>query len=474
MDYQGYSHITRNEPVHYFLKTLNDTSTNLTDKQVTELAKRCLNIKFPQSLAVDPQQEILNSIKILMKDVVDIQSITEAQKELYGAIKGLNALLKFELNASKQKVLKENLSNVGQYEQQIKDIFLIKEAVQLEPKSINILHDAQFLNTVGILSSLYGRKKRKIDTPLIQSLIHFWLIPENRPLLNAFAAAAHQAREANLQTLTMGKIPGLHDKHNLELIEKHGALKRAAAETLENQDYQNVKMVIDELFNNRGMVTNTQVHLDGINLAFNSEAPDALSKRLTLNISKSSEAYQGTLEQLKKSAADSSIDTRRAQEELKNWEKLEGYRARSAGFFYEKSAWDPPISPQNPIKPVNRIVGFAVKEGNKRETTTTLDFTKALGEQNLNLTIKERELLSQLLSACDSAILKNPNVIEEWNKSHQLPDDIGEVLKLFANPTLPHLNILSSSQKEALVTEALRFGFEVNYHLADDLLNLLF
>jgi hypothetical protein len=120
---------------------------------------------------------------------------------------------------------------------------------------------------------------------------------------------------------------------------------------------------------------------------------------------------------------------------------------------------------------INEALRFAV-ENRAVELPPVLDFSKAFAEENLNLSIDERNMLTELLQTCDSTILRDSNAILIWEKSQLLPPKVEDILTKFNDDRFPHLKSLSPAQKNMLVDEALHFAFEVNYHLAKDLLNL--
>lgn len=411
---------------HLLLKALYESKiTN--EKQVSEIANKHLG--FFASLFFSPHQEIFNSVKILMSEIGEMNSPSDVQHELMGAINGLNILLRHEKNKPEQEKIKNEIHLTSVCENRVKDIFIIKEAVRNAPKLKDIIHDQSFINQFGNISSLYG-KNRKIHPECAFSVIEAFQEPEIHDLLNLFVAAAHLARTENLEKLNQGKLPLLEEDYNQKAFDLHGELTQLAAAFFVAQDFDNFKKLIDDLLKNRTMVTNTQTHKEGLNSAFNSEASDASSKRLK-NIPK----------------------------------KLENYKT-GPGFYYEKSVWEPVIGPEDPIQPLTRIIGFATEEGKQKESRTTLDFTEIIGENNLDLNLEERKLLSQLLKACDSVVSQGLDV------EKGLPSSIQDILWTFKLSVYPHLMTLSASQKEALVKEALRFAFEVNYHFANDMLNL--
>ena len=455
---------------HQFLKILNDSS--LTSKeQINDIAKGCLDIGFIKSIFFDAHNGIFDSVKVLMNEVVEMDSFSEAQKEIAGAIRGLNLLIKYETNKIEQDDIKKEIYVTHQYEKKIKDIFLLKEAIQFEPSLKNVLYDSKFIDDFRILNSLYGRN-RKIAIPIVLSLIKASHVNEIRLLLNQFIDAALLVRDTNLEKLSKGELPRLEENKNMSLFDIHGELTQIAVQSLEKEEFINFKALMDDLLNNRVMVTNTQIHKDGMKLAFNYKASDTLSQRLTMFDEGSKEIQQQKIQELKERANIDILNTDKIKKEIDILEMLEGYHHRAGGFYYEKSAWEPLIDPQDPIQPIIRIIGFATEEGKKRESGTPLDFTKALGKDNLELSIKERNLLSKLLEVSDSAVIQKEDAIELWKKSGQLPKSFEGVLNAFDNDEHPHLKSLSDLQKEALVDEALRFSFEVNYHLANDLLNL--
>ncbi len=474
MDSSHYSHYPdpNTQPTHKFLMELNHFSGKGTPETITELAKKCLGIGYLKSWSFNPHKEIFNSVKILMRDVVKMDSFSNAQKEIDGAIRGLNILLKNETNPLEQSGIKDELIAISQYKNQIENIFLLKEALKTKPQlNAKIIDNPTFIQGFNDLALLYGRK-RKIEIPIVQSLIQVCINPQVYSLLRNFLTAAHQARQANLNSLRDGELPLIEDKHNEDLLMLYAQLIQQATGELEEKDFKNFKALIDDLFNNRSLITNTQVHKDGLRLAFNYLADDTLSYRTKTSIAKGKENYERILTQLQEAEHNPALDQKKVTTEIEHWKRLENYRSRSGGFIYETSIWMPLIGPEDPIKPVIRTIGFASKEGQKNESSTLLDFTKALGENHLQLSIDERLSLSQFLEICDLEVLKDPTMVKAWEEHFTLPQSIANALESFTNDKFSHLKTLSESQLRALISEALRFTFEVNYHLANDLLNL--
>ncbi len=474
MEYRDYSHYSQNtniqehENIHKLLQDLDRLPNHSTDKKVTEVAKHHLKPVF--GFLFTPHKEIFNAAKVLMNDVVAMKSFSEAQQEISGAINGLNILLRHETNQSTQQLIKKELEIIAQYNYQVKNFFLLKEALAEDSKLEKLLYEPRFLEDFNALAELYGRG-RTIDPPLILAFSRFWNQKEGSLLWRKFLDAASQKRQETLSTLKKGDLPLEADLSD-PLVQINSTLNQFTAETLETKDYRAFKILVDEIFGNRAMVTNSQLHTDGLLLAFNSGDDSTLSTRLKDTIQSCKKKYDTKLEELQSIEKGDEKDSKKMSNDLKNWQKLEGYRPRPIGTSYEKSEWSPEISAGDPIQPLERVIGFAVKEGRKNESRTPLNFHKILGENNSQLTVAEKVQLSKLLKACDSFATKHPNILKEMDQNFKIPASINEVLKSFDNPEWPHLKTLTSMQQEALVREALRFAFEVNYNLANDLLNL--
>jgi hypothetical protein len=460
MDYHDASAVPRHEGIHQFLNTLatHQFQKREVDQQIKKIAKDCLSF-FQRRGATD--KVIVHSVENLMKEVVDMDSLSEAQKEISGAITSLNLLHMHAATKEEQSQIYAEILTVSQYAREIDDIFLLKEAIANDPKLKPLLKNRDFIKDFGLLHMLFGRK-RKMDVPLVQSFIQVWINEEARPALKDFLVVARQVRDANLQTLREGQIPFLEEGDNLKLADLHGQLNPIADSLLSPTDYQNFKLLMEDILHNRALVSNTQVHRDGLHLAFNSATEDVLAKRLRDSSLSMPEHHE------KMEESQPSLQT----------EKLKDYVPRKIGglpgLLNQKSVWTPVLGPQDPIQPLTRTIGFATKEGMKSETSTSLDFAKILGESRLNLTIKEREQLTQLLKACDEVIMHDKDAMQKWSATREFPQRVAKILKAFDGEEFPHLRTLEAKDKEALVTEALRFAFDVNYHLANDLLNVVY
>ena len=508
MDITDFSHKPTPEVqnTHIFLKILSACPPETTDEQITAIATGLFGSGFFKTFNFSAHEQIFKSATILMYEVGKMKSLSDAQTEIAGAVNGLNILLRGEKKHSRQMKIKGELYIVGEYAKKIDDIFLIKKASD-DKQILNESSNFKLIEEFGALISLYGRDRR-IEAPLVRTLSQALLKPNIRLCLNNFARAIDHARYANLKKLSKGQIPILKDRCNRRLLDTYKKLISVAdpladpvakevAQPLGWEEYKNFKPLIDDLFHNRAMVTNTQIHTEGLNLAFKSRGGATIQ---SLNLAKGVSFQHREKQQLIEKLESGALDQKTFNKEIEILQNLEGYCQRSKGFYYEKSLWEPLISITDPIQPITRIIGFATREGNKRESSTSLDFTKALGKDNLNLTFEERSLLSELLNACDSAVREGADVMALMRKENRLPQQIAVILKKFNkedlahfmpligsdsqeeltdsqeetlfNNDLPHLEILTDSQKEALVNEALRFAFEVNYHLADDLLGL--
>lgn len=467
MDYRA--DFPQKEDIHYFLQTLDDSPSNTKTEQITKLAENCLGIGFPRFLFFHPDDGIIDAVKILKKEItekkiLESRDFSQAQKEISGAINGLNILLKHETDVKKQKAIQEKIRLADQYGKEINLIISIKEAVANHPKLSNIIQNTQFMKDFESLMSIYG-KNRKIDPTTTLSFIKLWRYPDLRMQMNEFINAVRAAREANLDILQRGEIPSLEEKHNELAIANEGKLNEMVANYLESE-MGSMLSLTSELIGNRAMVNNTQSITDGYFLAFNSKADDAESTRRINTITKGVNEYEKKMRDLQNKKADG---------EIKRLERLINYQRSPIGFFYEKTHWEPIIGPNDPIAPLKRTLGFAIVEGKKRETTTELDFTKTLGAENLNLTVDERKKLSELLLACDSEVshhVRTKDGIKQWEKPENFPEKIKKVIDTFNNNQFPHLKNLSDEKKNELVNEALRFSFEVNYNFYNDLLNL--
>lgn len=468
MDYRDYTHSIQHAPIHRLLQRLNACTEKTTDTEIKEIAKDCLNIKFPQILMFSAHKAIYDSAKTFSQIAMKMDSFSEAQKEITGALNGLNILLKHEIDLSIQKKIKQEISEVKNYENQIQEIFLIKEAIKIDRNLETMIVDPKFLNDFSIFRDLSGRK-RELDPLTVSLFMKVWKNTENRNLLQKYLKVMNETRNRNLQNLEKGQIPILEDNDPIELSSH---LNQTLAMTLPNEEYKKLQNVFNEIFNNRVSVTNTQIHTDGLDSVFNAQDSGPLSVRKKELFASAHQKYEETLDNLKKQA----VTDKTLKVALKNWQKLEGYRPRTS-VYYETSKWIPEINAEDPIQPVNRIVGFATKDGRKNESSTTLDFASILGANNLNLNRDERKILSELLKELDTLVLDNPQVVDDFKKTKEIPENITKLLNEFTNSQTesiyPHLETLSEQQKKELVSEGLRFALEVNSKLANDLLTLM-
>lgn len=463
-------------PEHQFLKALNSCNPQTTDEEIKEIAKKTLDLTFVYNI----DKPILSSVKVLMKDVVLMSSYEDAKEEIGGAINALNILIKHETNSKKQIQLKEEIKGLGKYQMKIDDIFLLKEAISQDNSLTEILKDEWFLEVFCVFRTLYGRRKA-IDSSSLGSFIRLWMsIPASRPYLSQFLEDAYNIRNDNLKLLRSGKIPSIQEQHSARLVHSHGAWTQFTGELYSTSggvtysDYQAARPLLDDIFNARATVTNTQVHTDSLRMAFNCDDPDKLSIRFREIAAAQKRTFEATLEELQTELRDELdvTEQEQIQRKIESLQKLEKYYPRDAGTLIQTAQWHPQLGPEDPIQPLVRIIGFATKEGIKRETATRLDFTRYLGEANLLLNIEERRLLGQLLCITDTLTCMNPEEGQEKDRFMRFQSNLIEVLDQFTQPQCPHLSTLTERQKQDIVKEAYHFAYEVNLHLADDQLNL--
>lgn len=436
--FQGdYAQLPRPEAgIHSFLMTLaTEETSKINPGEIARIAQDLLKETPVLSSTTTTHEKIFMAAKMVMDDAVGMSGLYNAKKEIIGAINGLYVLLQGESDKSKEQVIRTELNAVEQWARQIQgmtfDVALIEKATD-DPALKAITKNSDFLSDFGLLMSLYGRT-RNIDNGVVVSVIKAWLDPNIQPLIGQFVKAAVIAKAANLQILESGHIPKPEATHNQKLTAIESTLKQTALPNIEGRDDRsNFSALIGDLFN-RAMVTNSQIHSDGLGLVFNSEAADTLSSR-----QKGKDDY-----------------------------------VAGSGFYLQKSEWKPLIGPQDPISAVARTVGFRTREGETKETTIQIDFAIHLGPDKLNLLPAEREMLTKLLKKCDSAVLKDDEVMTIWREDNQVPKEIANiVLREFDRDDFPNLKELTRDQRRGLVGEALRFAFDVNYHLAINLLNL--
>lgn len=463
-------------PEHQFLKSLNACNPQTTDEDIKEIAKKTLNLTFVYNI----DKPILSSVKVLMRDAILMSSYEDAKEEIGGAINALNILIKHETNSKKQTQLKEEIKGLGKYQTKIDDIFLLKEVIGLDNSLMEILKDERFLEVFFVFRTLYGRKQT-MDPSSLRSFIRLWLsIPASRPYLNRFLEDAYYIRNDNLKLLREGKIPSIQEQHSARLVRSHGAWIQFTGELYSTSggvvysDYQSTRLLLDDIYNVRATVTNTQVNTDSLGMAFNCDDPDKLSIRFREIAAAQKRTFEAKLQELQTELS-GELDVsekEKIQGKIESLQKLEKYYPRDAGTLIQTAQWIPQLGPKDPIQPLVRIIGFATKEGIKKETATKLDFTRTLGEANLFLNIGERRLLGQLLCITDTLVCMNPEEGQEKDRFMRFQDNLIEVLEKFTRPDCPHLSTLTERQKQDLVKEAYRFAYEVNLHLADDQLNL--
>lgn len=445
MDVHNYPY--NSSPEHLFLKKLFLCSDKTTSDDIKSIAKSAFN----KLIVFNPNQLIQKSVRVLMTDLLQMPSSKEAGDELSGAIKGLNILL-FSAAEKNKPDLKEELAQMEKLRVKIDDFFLIKQAIQNEPDMLEGLKEENFLDMFNELRTLYGRK-REFKPSEIKSLLAFWKIPEGRYDLLDFIKKAAYAREMNLYILTLGKIPFTIEKHVKWVENAHGVWTRRAGELfiekkLSKSDHETLRALIDDIFNQRAVIANTQVHTDSIRMAFNHE--------------------------------DSSKESLRFRNQMRGAPRIDGlesyYPRDLEQRIFQSAQWIPPLTDQMPVQPVDRVIGFAIPGLSKRESTTRLDFAQFLGADHINLNVKERAILGNLLFLTDKIVINDPGQMQMWLNSEKkikdIPADLVPLLENFKLPECSSLNELSFEQKKGLIDEAFRFAYEVNYHLADDQLNL--
>lgn len=319
----------------------------------------------------------------------------------------------------------------------------------------SLFEDATFIAFIESHLCLLGRR-RALDPLAFQGLIQVWQNLAGRQLLLEFIDSAQEARRINLYALAQLRIPLLEEEHHKVPLDRHGKLNEFAATHLDNLIYREFKNMMNDMLYSRTVISNTQKHTEGLDLAFNSKA-----RGIRVQPIEKKRAHDDDDEDVESPAVDNEKETQHAQE---------SYSPRPNSSLMHAAWWSPSIGPQDPIKPLVRVIGFATKEGIKMESRTPLDFSIVLGTQII-YTVEERKALSNLLTTCDETFLRDPNAYHKWQKKKHLPE-IQEALKRFALPDCPNLSKLKVVEKEELVGEALRFSAEVNYHFVNDLFTL--
>src|SRR6516165_9873866 len=108
---------------HQFLRDLN-TASDPNIHSIIEVAKGNLQ------LAADTREVevITRAVKVVMADAAQMPSLEEGKGELQGAIKAVNSLVPKALATEKRKLEKE-LQLLSEKQDQIQDIFFLKEAI---------------------------------------------------------------------------------------------------------------------------------------------------------------------------------------------------------------------------------------------------------------------------------------------------------------------------------------------------------
>lgn len=480
------SHSISSTPEHQFLRALTACTTRTTDKQIRELAQEKLRSLFTPSNAEKP---ISRAVGVLKRDVFVMESKKDAMAEVAGAINALH-ILKAQASGKDKERLNQKLGELEHFSRQVEHIFLLKEAIGADKQLLETIQDQSFLNLFDHLSSLYG-ENHPFDPAQLRSLVFAWSIPGSRPYLTQFIQYCEIARSANLMVLRAGKIPTLEEKFSQLASKSYAAWADFKNDLLSNQPkmaegLRSFDALIEEIIFFRALTANSQVHTDSLRMAFNEGYQDKLSRRFLSQSADASREYQHKLGQLqvRLEQEDNPKVKEPIQKEIEELQKLEHcYPRDTQGKVYLKAQWIPQLSAEDPVPPLVRVIGFVIPKQGHRETSTRLDFTTALGPENLQLNAEERGILGELLFQCDAMQTKDPEICEHWKTvdtsgwaekklEEKFPERLHTVFRRFEAEQCPHLKTLSDKQKKMLVDEALRFAFEVNYHLADDQLNL--
>lgn len=531
MSLNSFNFVVNSTPEHQLLRELYHCSPSATDEQITSLVKK----HFKSVIFESTTDSIVSSVAVLLKDAAKFSSEKEAKLEINGAIYALNILLKHETRGSKQKELMVKLNTLSSQSMRIDDIFLLKDAMQNDDKmktdnrlQENILKDGEFLEVFSHLRSFYGRKFT-LENSCITGLILLWNNPKNFPvrvegtlmegeadeclmpakeILKKFLHHAPQARKTCFKILSEG---GFDYSESIEHFQARCSYEDLCGAIFElpHKESKSLLTAIEEISYHRAMLySNAEMHSDRLGAVF--------AGRETLSDDSNQQKYEKKLKQLNALLAQADLDAnlrKQVEIEVSLLKQLEGFHPaqKGAGIIFHQARWvckenihNPPSTVNslslrlptaaNPIQPMDRVLTFATKNGIKREARMRLDFTKALGDQNLDLNGRERSMLGELLVVCDeiaqgitfpddnvaysktlTPILEELNLcgsplIKKLDVEQKLK--IAKTLDLFNDPAHPHLRNVSHDNKVGLAVQALIFSFEIHYKVADILLNI--
>lgn len=478
-------------PEHQFFREIRELTHRPTDRDIIEIAQR----NFSKDISSDLLRPILGAVKVLKNNVSNISSVKNALKEVAGAIDALQHLLGNASYSKKdQSQIKSEIIALGEVKKKLDNIALLREVVTDQSDEImHVLNDDAFIKVFMELRELFGRTI-KLETPTIAALINLWNSPEGATAFKNYLAEMKSKRAANLETLdtditirtrkgqketirqfpverTLRQTEGKHvGKPRWESL--YDTLLMTSAEKLKRPERVQLKILQDEI-RDRTLVFNTQLHEDSIPFAFNVDYPAQDTERAgTFKeiVTKAHQLNRDELSVLQESLKKEGLEKKEREtieKRIAVLERLENYYPRAGSLTYQKSVWSPLMGPNDPIVPVYRTIGFAGQEGFGKETKIVLDFTEALGK-GVVLQVEERQILANLLKAADSVISELGKEPKEL--PHPLSASMTAVLEKFKEH--PNLQKLDDNQKAALVMEALRFAFEVNYHLIANQLKL--
>lgn len=333
----------------------------------------------------------------------------------------------------------------------------------VEPYLRTILSNKEFLKDFEKLQLVFGLTRR-MGEKYILSFARVWHDSSLRVEINEWIHCAQLARNKSLNKLRQGEYPS-PDGQCQDVINRVFTL---IDKIHSDEDRQNVSKLFQAIYFNRCCMDNTQLHTDGLDLAFGALVTRGVSERERYNSANSLERYEK-----EKRALQTQINSVAPTEEekiaqmLQKLQHLKGYY-KMDGFLLQRPGWEPIIGPMDPIKPLVRCIGVATLEGKKNESRILLDFTKALGE-NFIPSSDGRLMLSHLLTVCDHYFVVN---VCDWKgvDINDLSKEIQEaVTQIGAHSDFQHL---SQQQKKDIVIESLRFAKEANMALAHNLLTL--
>lgn len=467
MEASGYK---RNEKVHTFFQTLYQASKNTFKskesdaEKVTNIAKKHFQSFFSLDRNFNTGQNIYGALRVL-KSEIPYMSPREAEEELSGAHYGLISLFN-QAKGPETSDLKNWFNFANKCKSYANNVFFIKKLANENPNLRSTLNNPRFFLLYEQFIDLSGRDQ--LDAKTILSIAAFCKDhPAQIDLLEEILKTGAETRDINRQLVSQGKMPMIEDPQNSRFM--HELMPKITEYYANNQkkEYEDFKLFLNEIYFNRVFIPNTQIHKDGLYLAFNTFDEHALSTRLRARIQQHEKIQRDKINELKdKEQKESDPDKKLAlQHELEILNSLQGYYPRASGYGYQTSRWDPLIEADQPIIPLVRIIGFANSKGQKNETVTSLDLTEALGKENLALSIKEKQVLSLLLIACDTVFLNDPSVLDTWRTG--LPNEIQRMLATFNDPAgCPHLSALAEDKKLELVELGLKFARDVNLNFA--------